>query len=370
MCQKQLYPWKQDKVIDLNETFVHLTMDKEIPKTGKSIKQRLRTHEEIFTKDGTDRRFVLEGRPGLGKTTMCAKIAYDWSRRLALGHIVLLFVLRLGLINRNTMIEEAIVEQLNIPTVLSDHQQLSKTLEDSGNSIVIILDALDEADPLLFNQRQKLLTFDTKWTLGLCTCTILVMMLAVLATADVMISAIVCTLCIISVVSAITRTYYQRAELHNIVDIMKFNSKGLKRCQVLVTTRPWRVAQVMEITEYKHLELQPFIKADIETYMKRFFGSCTASKVLGGKLISKYIENNKLMVDASIPLITLLICWYWQETEGIREIPERRGNLYDEIIHIMCKKVTSRKGLQQVSCSIVDLTTSCAIYTSPVENVR
>ena len=361
MCQKQLYPWKQDKVINLNETFVHLTMDKEIPKTGKSIKQRLRTHEEIFTKDGTDRRFVLEGRPGLGKTTMCAKTAYDWSRGRALGHIVLLFVLRLGLINRNTTIEEAIVEQLNIPLELSDHQKLSKTLNDSGNSIVIVLDALDEADPdLLFDQSQKLPTFDIKWKLGLST--ILVMMLAVFATANVMVSAFICAL----VVYAITFTYYRRAKLHNIVDIMKFNSKGLKQCQVLVTTRPWRVTQIMKILEYKHLELQPFVKVDIETYMKRFFEYSTLG--LGGRLISNYIKNNKLMVDASIPLITLLICWYWQETEGKCEIPERRSKLYDEIIHIMCKKATLEKELQQVSCNVVDRDNPFETHTGFVED--
>ena len=311
MCQKQLYPWKQDKVINLNETFVHLTMDKEIPKTGKSIKQRLSTYEEIFTKDGTDRRFVLEGRPGLGKTTMCAKIAYDWSRGQALGHIVLLFVLRLGLINRNTTVEEAIIEQLNIPSVLHDCQQLSKTLDELGSSIAIVLDALDEADPLLFSRKRKLLTLKAV-------------------------------------------TYHQSVRLHNIVDIMTFNSKGLKQCRVLVTTRPWTIPQIVKIPEYRHLELQPFIKADITTYVKQFFEYSTSGKVLGGKLISNYIKNNKLMVDASIPLITLLICWYWQETEGKQVIPERRSKLYDNIIHIMCKEGTSEKsgkGLQQVSYS-------------------
>ena len=287
-CRKQLYPWKSEHFVDLHTIYVNLTMDIEIPQPSRPIKQRLKFYHTIFDADEDNRRFVLEGRPGLGKTTICAKIAYDWSHRLKfhnspLNHIKLLFLLRLGLINHQTSIEEAIFDQL-LPSGSTSYtwEELRKVIEMSGKSVIIVLDALDEADPKLFEKKQS-------------------------------------------------------QEAPSIVKIMQF--QDLPKCRVLVTTRPWRVAEIMKCEAYRRLELQPFTKSDIVQYVEKFFGQ---NIELSAEL-EESIKENKLIVDASIPLIALLICWYWQMTEGKEEIPMRLGQLYSGIIDTMCKSLSAEK---------------------------
>ena len=291
-CQKQLFPWESDRLVALQDFYVQLTLDIEIQRPNKPIKQRLPDYHVIFKDEEDRRRFVLEGRPGLGKSTFCAKVAYDWSHRLdnensPLNHIKLLFVLRLGSIDSANAIEEVIFDQLLPRTFKIEDpdrtKKLRKVIEKLGKAVVVVFDSLDEADPRLF----------------------------------------------------------LRQEVGSIVKIMQF--EDLRPCRVLVTSRPWRVKDITKYAEYRRLELQAFTKSDILEYVKRFFVS---DRLLGERL-EQYIKANRLVVDASIPLITLLICWYWQKTNA-KEIPERLGEVYDGVFDVMYQ-LSDKKSVSKVA---------------------
>ncbi|XP_072029762.1 uncharacterized protein [Amphiura filiformis] len=293
LCKKQLFPWECESYVDLNDIYVQLTVDKVIPKPNKTIKIPLQFYHLIFEHNEEQRRFILEGRPGLGKSTLCSKIAHDWCHRLddkdrnsPLNHIELLFVLELGKVDYKSNIEEEIVKQLLHASASPFHdlQWLRKTIETCGKSVVIILDALDESDPDLLVLRHE--------------------------------------------------------EVGSIVRILTFDE--LSSCRVLVTSRPWRIKEMMEF-KYRRLELQPFNKKKILEYMKQFFAvDDPLSRTLGARL-SKMITNNELVVDVSIPMISLLICWYWKVTEGKQEIPKRRSELYDAIISTMYQSCVQKR---------------------------
>ncbi|XP_072029763.1 uncharacterized protein [Amphiura filiformis] len=292
LCKKQLFPWERESYVDLNDIYVQLTVDEDIPKPNKTIKIPLQFYHLIFEHTEAHRRFILEGRPGLGKSTLCAKIAHDWCSGLddkdqnsPLNHIELLFVLELGKVDYKSNIEEEIIKQLLHASAsrFRDPQCLRRTIEKCGKSVVIILDALDESAPDLL----------------------------------------------------------QCQEVGSIVGILKFEE--LSSCRVLVTSRPCkRINELMDV-KYKRLELQPFNKEKIREYVKQFFAvDDPLSRTLGARL-SQMIKNNELVVDISIPLIALLICWYWKITEGKREIPKRRSELYDAIITTMYQSCVQQK---------------------------
>ena len=296
VCKKQLLPW--ERPVELHDIYVQLTIDMEISKPGTVFKKRLESYDEIFQDKGPTgktRRFILEGRPGLGKSTLCAKIAYDWTQGLdnptsPLNHIKLLFILALGKVHLKSSIEQEIIQQLLYASeskFRDDPKRLKETIESLGKSVVIVLDALDESAHDLLPKG-----------------------------------------------------------VGSVASILKFET--LSSCRVLVTSRPWRVNEMMKLKVYQRLELQPFTKESILKYVQRYFSADDQQTRILRNRLKKLIEDNELVVDASIPLIILLICWYWKETEG-KEIPRRRCELYDAIISNMYQYVPERPEHDEVS---------------------
>ena len=181
-----MFPWESDRgLVPLEKFYVQVTLDQVTEYPIKPIKERLPDYRVIFKDVEEARRFVLEGRPGLGKSTFCAKIAYDWSHRLddensALKHIKLLFVLRLGSIDSASAVEEAIFDQLLPPTFRIEDPHRMKKLRNmidklgKAVTVVFVFDSLDEADPRLFQQHEagsivKIMQFE-----DMCPCRVLV----------------------------------------------------------------------------------------------------------------------------------------------------------------------------------------------------
>ncbi|XP_015747312.1 PREDICTED: uncharacterized protein LOC107327070 [Acropora digitifera] len=99
-------------------------------------------------KKGDDPMILIEGSPGIGKTTFCLKLAYDWANQSSVAsfpefELVLLLKCR----DIDGELTEALTEQL-FPKDMSKHagEELLRFMEDIPNQekVLVILDGLDE----------------------------------------------------------------------------------------------------------------------------------------------------------------------------------------------------------------------------------
>ena len=92
---------------------------------------------------GEDVMTIVEGSPGIGKTTFCLKLAYDWAH----GNIPFKFVFLLKCRDIDGDIMEAISEQLlprDMEKSLEKLLHLMKDIRNQKKLMLIILDGLDE----------------------------------------------------------------------------------------------------------------------------------------------------------------------------------------------------------------------------------
>ncbi len=307
-----MYPWKRGKHVDLKDTFVPLTIDVKIPGARKQhFKKPLQPYTEFLSKDQTYVRFVLSGDPGQGKSTFCAKLAYDWSdseraQSAGLDHIQLLFILQLGKLDRRSNIEDAICSQLLSDGIEPSFVRDILNRDLPHDAIAIVFDGLDEAPTDLVLKKKE-------------------------------------------------------ANSGNVVKILQY--KDMRELRVLVTTRPWRESEMQHYPVYERLELRKMTKSDALKLVFKFFNQNPTDliAVFLGKRLQGHIEHNKHCVDTSTPLAVLLLCWYWAETDGKKPIPKTRHELYKAIFNIMYK--TQERPSSQLAVSI-DNSSQCGLQNS------
>ena len=89
-------------------------------------------------------KILIKGGPGMGKTTFCKKIAWDWAKKLFTTFSIVFFVF-LKLVKPGDAVENIIVQQNPFIRGLSiTEKRLKGILDTFGNKCLIILDGLDE----------------------------------------------------------------------------------------------------------------------------------------------------------------------------------------------------------------------------------
>ena len=146
-------PWCEDFSFKLNEIFTRLRIVRK-DKTRGEMKEDItnmtaifKTHEEC---EEPPRTVLIEGDPGMGKTTYCQKLAYDWATSRehwdkSFPMIALLLLLRCHEIKSNLW--QAIDEQL-LPDDIDEEskQNLFKFIRENQSRVLFVFDGLDEAD--------------------------------------------------------------------------------------------------------------------------------------------------------------------------------------------------------------------------------
>ena len=275
-CKKPIYPWKPNVYVDLENIYVPMTIDITIHGV-RPIRERVENYQNLFNDEQECTRFILTGNPGQGKSSFCTKLAYDWCNKSILQNIRVLFIIQLGLIDHKSNVEDAICSQLLSSDF--DSSKITRVIRKLGNTVMLVFDGLDEAQPDLMKHQ----------------------------------------------------------DVGNLLQIIRY--KHLRECRVLVTTRPWREHEITQFPVYKRLQLQKMSKSDVKAYVDKIFSQNSSDyiAIALGKRLLKYIDENKLLVDTSTPLVTLLVSWFWIETNGKRDIPDRITELYDQLITVMHK---------------------------------
>ena len=146
-------PWCEDFSFHLDKIFTRLRIvNKE--KTRGTLSKEITNMTAIFQKHEEcqkPRTVLIEGDPGMGKTTYCQKLAYDWANRReeldeSFPEIELLLLLRCHDIETN--IWEAIDEQILPEDVDKESKEnFFKFIRENQSKVLLVLDGLDEADP-------------------------------------------------------------------------------------------------------------------------------------------------------------------------------------------------------------------------------
>ena len=236
---------------------------------------------------GQDAMVLVEGSPGIGKTTFCLKIAYDWTNdNIPEEYSFPVFEVMLLLKCRDIYgdIMEAIGEQL-LPEDVDekDKKEVMDYIKDIHNQerILIILDGLDELPNTAEKQVDKLL-----------------------------------------------------------------HRRILPFCYVLATSRQERGIVVRQQVDFDILlQIEGFTEDDAFDYIRkhfRHFGPEHLSK--GERLVKAIKENTFLRALPSNPLNLLLLCVVFEQYEG--KLPSVRTELYQIIVRCLLRRFCGKHKLK------------------------
>ena len=174
----EVAPWIQDYVVDMDDLYTELALEKLHNKPTRQDAIMLKDYTELFRNCEPSERvhnlnlpeqeslparkrlrtdchksddeqiksdkILMKGDPGMGKTTQCKKISWDWAMRLFAHFHIVIFVF-LQFVKAGDIIENVIIKQNPFMMGLKiTEQKLRSILESFGEKCLLILDGLDE----------------------------------------------------------------------------------------------------------------------------------------------------------------------------------------------------------------------------------
>ena len=143
------FPWCEEFRFNLDNIFTRLKF------VSRKKERGIKTNDivdmfEIFQphqESSQPKRVLIEGRPGLGKTTYCQKIAYNWTKERKGGEsfpdVKLVLLLKCRDINGGLW--DAIDDQLLPREVNEEEKERFFTfIRDNQSKVLLVLDGLDE----------------------------------------------------------------------------------------------------------------------------------------------------------------------------------------------------------------------------------
>ncbi|XP_067125038.1 uncharacterized protein [Centruroides vittatus] len=134
-CERKIYNFP------LKDYYMDITVGKMF--VNENEKEDTELHEVFFDKNNTHQTILLSGHPGLGKSALCKKIAYDWSRdeesTAYIKHFDLVVVINLRDLG-TTNVKDAILDRL----FRESRDEGERVLQEQKLNLLIILDEFDE----------------------------------------------------------------------------------------------------------------------------------------------------------------------------------------------------------------------------------
>ena len=235
-------------------------------------------------KENKDVMTIVEGSPGIGKTTFCLKLAFEWANQSSSAASVSEFELVLLLKCRDIDgdLTEAITEQLFPKDMSKDaREKLFRFMEDVKHQerVLIILDGLDE-----LAEKSK----------------------------------------------------------HFVDDLL--HRERWACCYVLATTRQGKGIEVRKQPKFVFdlfLQIDGFTEEDSFEYIRKHFKIAGPEHSSKGEKLIEEMKDNKLLRDLQKnPLNLLLLCIVYEDHEG--KLPSSRTNLYQIIVVSLLRRYCAR----------------------------
>ena len=278
--------WENTLKLPLDDVYTNLSIVSR-RKTDFRLEDRTVNMFDIFKtlNKGDDSMVLVEGSPGIGKTTFCLKISYDWVNQKipsesAFSVFKLLFLLKCRDIRGDII--DAIVDQL-LPVEGKVKEKLVDYIKDVHNqeNILVILDGLDELPEAGESHVDKLLT-----------------------------------------------------------------RRMLPLCYVLATSRQEKGIEVRQDVDFDVLlQIEGFMLVDSFDYIRKHFSHLGLDHVAKGeRLIQSIRENTFLRALPSNPLNLLLLCVVFEDYEG--SLPSSRTQLYHIIVDCLLRRYCAKNNVK------------------------
>ncbi|XP_044164928.1 uncharacterized protein LOC114949420 [Acropora millepora] len=274
--------WSKGMKLQLKEVYTKLIVVSE----GKGERSEIDV-DDIFgsSEEHNDPLVLVEGSPGIGKTTFCLKLAHDWAngampRNFPIFKLV--FLLKCRDIIKDVV--EEIFEQL-LPEDRKEKtkEALNNFLQDLNNQkqTLIILDGLDELPDISEERVNKVL-----------------------------------------------------------------GRKNLSFCYVLTTTRQEKGIYTREQFKfYICLAIEGFSEENSVEYIRKHFRSLGAKHSSKGERLIEEIKCNPLLRHLrSNPLNLLLLCVVYEDHDG--SLPSSSTGLYQTIVRCLLRRYCAREELK------------------------
>ena len=249
-------PWCDEFSFQVDDIFTRLKIVEKEKTRGITTTEEVTNMTGIFTPHKGCKQpliVLIEGEPGMGKTTYCQKLVFDWASKQcrewdeSFPRIDVLLFLRCREIKSSlwNAIEELILPEEIEP---EEKEMFFQFLKENPSKVLLVLDGLDEADPQ---------------TLEMC--------------------------------------------------LKIIRRKQLPGCYIVLTSRPEGGSIVRPYTDTL-LEIVGFTTTDANYFIRKYF---QPAGHLAEKLISKLSVDEDLRELTQNPLNALLLCVIFEDLEGV-----------------------------------------------------
>ena len=147
------FPWCEDFQFQLSDIYTRLRMVSREKKARVTAEQRVVETTEIFKPHDEcrkPRKVLIEGKPGMGKTTYCNKVAYDWAVKIKkegdfFPEFEMVLLLKCSDVEIESDLWGAIDDQL-LPDEIhqKEREKFFEFIRQNQSKLLLILDGLDE----------------------------------------------------------------------------------------------------------------------------------------------------------------------------------------------------------------------------------
>ncbi|XP_072182211.1 uncharacterized protein [Diadema setosum] len=240
--------------VDFDDIYTNLILIDQCGKRQKPIK-----YEDLLTNDETghlSKRLLIQGEGGVGKTTLCSKIAWDWSQGRILNDLDMVIVVPLRDVKNDISIGGIVKKYLNDSNEATT-KQIDNYISKHQDKCLLVFDGFDEFDGELKDKNSS--------------------------------------------------------EVIRILNVEQYKS-----CKVIVTTRPYRryeFAMSKHLPNaYMFIAVEGFNEKNVTTYIRRFFEVSQKEDDFAESLVSFMHENDIIQSNmAPFPIYCAMLCLMWKE---------------------------------------------------------